>query len=107
LQQQDDTISEEDAIRKYNDYKTDFKKTQINNFFLEHKEEDWFKQRYHPDENYKRRNEQNQCILNRLEVFMDLMSSSGGAWFENASAEMDHTKDLIKFLDAGILLILI
>ena len=41
LQQQDDNISDEDAIKKYNEYKMDFKKTQINNFFLEHKEEDW------------------------------------------------------------------
>ena len=95
LQQQDDNISDEDAIKKYNDYKTEFKKTQINNFFLEHKEEDWFKLRYHPDENYKRRNEQNQCVLNRLQVFMDLINSPSN-WLENASVEMDHSKDLIK-----------
>lgn len=102
LQQQDDNISDEDAIKKYNDYKTEFKKTQINNFFLEHKEEDWFKLRYHPDENYKRRNEQNQCVLNRLQVFMDLVNSPSN-WLENASVEMDHSKDLIKFLDAVVI----
>lgn len=101
LQQQDDNISDEDAIKKYNEYKTEFKRTQINNFFLEHKEEDWFKLRYHPDENYKRRNEQNQHILNRLEVFMDLMQTNA-AWFESASAEMDHSKELIRFLDAVV-----
>ncbi len=102
LQQQDDNISDEEAIRKYNDYKTDFKKTQINNFFLEHKEEDWFKQRYHPDENFKRRNEQNQFILNRLDVFMDLMQNQT-SWFDAAMCEMDHSKDLIKFLDAVVI----
>ncbi len=41
LQQQNDDISDEEAIKRYNDYKMDFKKTQINNFFLEHKEEEW------------------------------------------------------------------
>lgn len=41
LQQQEDNISDEEAIKRYNDYKMDFKKTQINNFFLEHKEEEW------------------------------------------------------------------
>lgn len=41
LQQQDDNISDEEAIKKYNEYKNEFKKTQINNFFLEHKEEEW------------------------------------------------------------------
>lgn len=98
LAQQSDDISDEDAIKKYNDYKMDFKKTQINNFFLEHKEEDWFKLRYHPDENYKRRNEHNRFILKRLEVFMDLM---GKGWLDNISSEFDKSKDIIKFLDAG------
>ena len=41
LQQQDDNISDEEAIKRYNEYKVEFKRTQINNFFLEHKEEDW------------------------------------------------------------------
>jgi len=100
LQQQDDNISDEDAIRKYNDYKMDFKKTQINNFFLEHKEEEWFKLRYHPDENFKRRNEQNQFILNRLEVFTDLMKKG---WLDNTSIEFDKSKDIIKFLDAVVI----
>jgi hypothetical protein len=41
LQQQSDDISDEEAIKRYNEYKIEFKKTQINNFFLEHKEEEW------------------------------------------------------------------
>ena len=41
LTQQDDTIGEEDAIKKYNEYKLDFKRQQISEFFLSHKEEEW------------------------------------------------------------------
>ena len=41
LTQQDDTIGEEDAIKKYNEYKLDFKRQQISEFFLAHKEEEW------------------------------------------------------------------
>ena len=41
LTQQDDTIGEEDAIKKYNEYKQDFKRQQISEFFLAHKEEEW------------------------------------------------------------------
>ena len=41
LQQQDDSISDEDAIKKYNEYKLDFKRTQINKFFLDHRDEEW------------------------------------------------------------------
>ena len=41
LAQQDDNIMDEEAIRKFNEYKLDFKKQQINEFFLQHKEEEW------------------------------------------------------------------
>ena len=41
LTQQDDNISDEEAIRKFNEYKLDFKKQQIHEFFLAHKEEEW------------------------------------------------------------------
>ena len=42
LSQQDDNISDADAIKKYNDYKLDFRKQQINEFFLAHKDEEWW-----------------------------------------------------------------
>lgn len=57
-----------------------------------------FKLRYHPDENFKRRNEHNQFILNRLDVFLELMNQQ---WLDNVSIESDKAKDIIKFLDAG------
>ena len=41
LSQQEDTISDEEAIKKFNEYKVEFKKNQINEFFLQHKEEEW------------------------------------------------------------------
>jgi hypothetical protein len=44
LHDQDDNIDQEEAVKRYNDYKTDFKKTQIAEFFAAHKDEDWFVQ---------------------------------------------------------------
>lgn len=41
LASQDDNITDDEAIQKYNEYKNDFKKQQINEFFLAHKEEEW------------------------------------------------------------------
>jgi hypothetical protein len=41
LTQQDDSIDESQAIQLYQDYKSDFKRKQITEFFDEHKEEDW------------------------------------------------------------------
>lgn len=42
LASQDDSISEEDAVKKYNHYKLEFKKTQLNEYFLAHKNEEWY-----------------------------------------------------------------
>ena len=41
LSEQEDNIDQEEAVKRYNDYKTDFKKTQISEFFTAHKDEDW------------------------------------------------------------------
>ena len=42
MNSQDDHISDVEAVRKFSDYKTDFQKQQINEFFLQHKEEEWY-----------------------------------------------------------------
>jgi hypothetical protein len=41
LAQQDDNIDEDDAITSYNEYKAEFKRKQVDEFFESHKEEDW------------------------------------------------------------------
>lgn len=41
LATQDDSISDSDAIEKYNEYKLDFRKQQLNEFFVAHKDEEW------------------------------------------------------------------
>ena len=41
LTKQDDSISESEAIAAYNEYKAEFRRKQMEEFFEEHKEEDW------------------------------------------------------------------
>nr|CAD7568492.1 unnamed protein product [Timema californicum] len=41
LQTQDDNITDDEAIRKYNEYKLEFKRQQLNEFFMAHKDEEW------------------------------------------------------------------
>ena len=41
LGNQEDDISEEDASKKYNEYKGEHKKYQLERFFRAHKEEEW------------------------------------------------------------------
>lgn len=42
LAQQDDNIDETDAIASYNEYKNNFKRKQMEEFFEKHKKEDWW-----------------------------------------------------------------
>lgn len=41
LATQDDSISDDVAITKYNEYKLEFKRGQMNEFFVSHKDEEW------------------------------------------------------------------
>lgn len=42
LAAQDDSITVDDAILKYNEYKLDFRRQQLNEFFVAHKDEEWY-----------------------------------------------------------------
>ncbi|XP_050179250.1 serrate RNA effector molecule homolog, partial [Myiozetetes cayanensis] len=46
----DDAVDETEAVKRYNDYKLDFRRQQLQEFFLAHKDEEWFRSKYHPDE---------------------------------------------------------
>ena len=39
---QDDNINEDDACKQYKVYKTEFKKKQMQEFFIAHKDEEWW-----------------------------------------------------------------
>ena len=41
LAAQDDNIDDQEAVRKYNEYKMEYKKAQLSEFFLSHKDEEW------------------------------------------------------------------
>lgn len=41
LDTQDENISDSEVMRKYTEYKTDFKRQQLNEFFVAHKDEEW------------------------------------------------------------------
>merc|ERR1719158_72370 len=75
LQTQDDQISDEEAIRKYGEYKLEFKRQQLNEFFVTHKEEEWFKQKYHPDDSLKRKEELRDFLRKRVEVFQEFLDT--------------------------------
>ncbi|KAK3577793.1 hypothetical protein CHS0354_000209 [Potamilus streckersoni] len=100
LGQQEDNISDQDAIKKYNEYKLEFQKQQISEFFLAHKEEEWFKSKYHPEECEKRQKEVITALKKRCNVFLELLD---GTYFENISVDTEKHELLVKLLDAAVI----
>ena len=41
LAAQEDSIDEIEAVRRFQEYKTEFKRTQLSDFFVLHKDEEW------------------------------------------------------------------
>ncbi|RUS86506.1 hypothetical protein EGW08_005756 [Elysia chlorotica] len=102
LSKQDDTISQEEAIKLFNDYKLDFKRQQINEFFLAHKEEEWFKSKYHPEECEKKQAETKLGLQARKKAFETLMDKG---YFDGISVDVSCTDTLVKILDAAVILL--
>ena len=42
LAQQNDSIDEVEAVERYAEYKSEFRKKQVEEFFNEHKDEEWY-----------------------------------------------------------------
>ncbi|XP_052610023.1 serrate RNA effector molecule homolog isoform X3 [Peromyscus californicus insignis] len=96
----DDSVDETEAVKRYNDYKLDFRRQQMQDFFLAHKDEEWFRSKYHPDEVGKRRQEARGALQNRLKVFLSLMESG---WFDNLLLDIDKADAIVKMLDAAVI----
>ncbi|XP_063708105.1 serrate RNA effector molecule homolog isoform X3 [Culicoides brevitarsis] len=97
---QDDSISDSDAIAKYNEYKLDFRRQQLNEFFVAHKDEEWFKIKYHPEESAKRKEEQVGYLKKRIEVFNELLEAG---LITKAPVDMPQSEQLIRLLDTVVI----
>lgn len=100
LATQDDNISDSEAIEKYNDYKLEFQRQQLNEFFVAHKDDEWFRMKYHPEDSVKRKEEQMAALKKRVEVFLDLLNTGKIA---NVSVDIQRTNDLLKLLDTVVI----
>ncbi|XP_061211239.1 serrate RNA effector molecule homolog, partial [Neopsephotus bourkii] len=96
----DDAVDETEAVKRYNEYKVDFRRQQLQDFFLAHKDEEWFRSKYHPDEVGRRRQEVQAALRNRLNVFLYLADNG---WFENLLLDIDRAPAIIKMLDAAVI----
>ncbi|KAJ6223773.1 hypothetical protein RDWZM_002318 [Blomia tropicalis] len=100
LHYQDDHIDEDTLISKYNEYKCEFRRTQIQEFFNRHKDEEWFRSKYFPDEIDKRKERQAEANQRRLEVFMELLDNQ---YFDGVSLDVDKADQIVRVLDAVVI----
>lgn len=56
--------------------------------------------RYHPDENFKRRDDQKKNVIHRLKIFMDLLEKG---WVDKLNLDISKSNEIIKFLDACVI----
>ncbi|KAK6619508.1 hypothetical protein RUM43_012265 [Polyplax serrata] len=99
LQSQDDTITDEEAMAKYNEYKLEFKRQQLNEFFVAHKDEEWFKIKYHPEESVKRKEEQLTALKNRVAIFNEFLEKG---LIDSVRLDGDQSEALIKLMDCVV-----
>lgn len=94
----EDNVDETESVKRYNQYKLDFRRQQLQDFFLQHKEQEWFRSKYHPDDITVRRAETLAALKMRLRVFLFLLENN---WLDNMSLDMEHASPIIKLMDAG------
>ncbi|KAH8413772.1 hypothetical protein KR222_007983 [Zaprionus bogoriensis] len=100
LDTQDENISDSEVMRKYTEYKTDFKRQQLNEFFVAHKDEEWFKNKYHPEDSVRRSDEQRGFLKRRTDVFLELLESGTIGSVKVDSSQADA---LVRVLDTCVI----
>ncbi|KAM7376790.1 hypothetical protein PAMA_013529 [Pampus argenteus] len=96
----EDSVDETESVKRYNQYKLDFRRQQLQDFFLQHKDQEWFRSKYHPDDIMARKEESLAALKTRLGVFLFLLDNN---WLDNVSLDMDHSPTIIKLLDAAVI----
>jgi len=99
---QSNDINEQEALARYSDYKTDFTRRQIDKFFKEHQEEEWFRNKYRPTEIKKFKEALNESKSKRKEMYKEIMEKRT---FETTLVDYQHNELLSQFLDDFSLLL--
>nr|XP_057921686.1 serrate RNA effector molecule homolog isoform X2 [Doryrhamphus excisus] len=96
----EDSVDETEAVKRYNQYKVDFRRQQLQDFFIQHKDQEWFRSKYHPDDIRTSKAESLAALKLRLGVFLFL---SDNKWLDSVSLDMEHAPAIIKVLDAAVI----
>ena len=100
LQTQDDSITDGEALEKYGEYKLEFQRQQLNEFFVSHKSEEWFRIKYQPEARAARQVELQARLSSRLAAFTELLREGGD--FCEVTVEEQQADLLIKLLNKTV-----
>jgi len=102
LQTQDDSITDEEALHKYSEYKLEFQRQQLNEFFVSHKDDEWFKMKYQPGMKEQRTNEIKEMLRKRLDVFSRLVNDE---FMNDIDVDEANQDKLIELMDTVVVLL--
>ena len=101
MTQEDGVTDNAEAVKKYNEYKTEYYKNALQRFFNAHKNEDWFVRRYAAGKFEERQAERQAALKKRLDVFNDLFATGD----LNISLDYTNTEQILHLLDIGLFII--
>ncbi|CAD5229430.1 unnamed protein product [Bursaphelenchus okinawaensis] len=100
LETQDEGISDDEAILKYNEYKFEYRKQEYEKFFQAHKDEEWFQHKYHPELSSEINKKASEFVNKRLEVYNEVITKDYG---KDLEFSFENTERLVKFMDAVVI----
>ena len=102
LATQDDSITDEEAAHKYSEYKLEFKRQHLNEFFSNHKDSEWFRKKYHPIDGKKRKDEFHARVVKRFEIYQKMQKEG---FLENLELNISNENNLVRALNTAVILI--
>ncbi|CAG5097264.1 Oidioi.mRNA.OKI2018_I69.XSR.g15002.t1.cds [Oikopleura dioica] len=102
VMKQEDNINEDDACKNYKVYKTEFKKKQMQEFFVAHKDEEWFREKYHPDAAVEREEQFKEAVKLRCEAWEKLTGVD--KIFDENCLDITNEKNIIDLLETAVML---
>ena len=100
LSTQDDSITDEEAAFKYTEYKLEFRRQHLNEFFSNHKDSEWFREKYHPIDMKNKKEEIQKRVKKRLEVYQEIDNKG---LLDEMHLNSENENKLVKLLNTVVI----
>lgn len=93
---QPDSVEEDQACKSYNEYKLNFKRKQLARFFEQHKDEEWFRNKYRPPEKTKLEEDFKAVTARRKEIYNQMKEKNLTDGIKIAYEDKDKLSKFLK-----------